>query len=74
MDRELYAHLQKAGYELIIDEVLETVTIYKGLDPDDLQVMLNEEMVSIDSRTRRLVEPSQVAQLRRGVPPYPSTL
>ena len=40
MDRELYAKLQKAGYELIIDEVLETVTIYKGLDPDDLQVML----------------------------------
>ena len=54
MDRELYAKLQKAGYELIIDEVLETVTIYKGLDPDDLQVMLNEEMVSIDPRTRRL--------------------
>jgi hypothetical protein len=54
MDRELYAKLQKAGYELIVDEVLETVTIYKGLDPDDLQVMLNEEMVSIDPRTRRL--------------------
>jgi hypothetical protein len=54
MDRELYVKLQKAGYELIIDEVLETVTIYKGLDPDDLQVMLNEEMVSIDPRTRRL--------------------
>lgn len=54
MDRELYAKLQKAGYELIIDEVLETVTIYKGLDPDDLQVMLNEEMVSIDPRSRRL--------------------
>jgi hypothetical protein len=54
MDRELYAKLRKAGYELIIDEVLETVTIYKGLDPDDLQVMLNEEMVSIDPRTRRL--------------------
>jgi hypothetical protein len=54
MDRELYAKLQKAGYELIIDEVLETVTIYKGLDPDDLQVMLNEGMVSIDPRTRRL--------------------
>ena len=54
MDRELYAKLQKAGDELIIDEVLETVTIYKGLDPDDLQVMLNEEMVSIDPRTRRL--------------------
>ncbi len=75
MDRELYAKLQKAGYELIIDEVLETVTIYKGLDPDDLQVMLNEEMVTIDrSDTSARLEPNQVAQLRRGVPPHPSTL
>ena len=33
MDRDLYAKLHAAGYELIIDEVLETVTIYKGCPP-----------------------------------------
>jgi hypothetical protein len=54
MDRELYAKLHAQGYELVIDEVLETVTLYKGLTLVDLGILKNEGMVSVDSHTWRL--------------------
>jgi hypothetical protein len=54
MDRELYAKLQAQGYELIIDEVLETVTIYKGLNHEDLQMLQDQGYVSVDPLTWRL--------------------
>jgi hypothetical protein len=54
MDRELYAKLQAQGHELIIDEVLETVTIYKGLNHEDLQMLQDQGYVSVDPLTWRL--------------------
>jgi hypothetical protein len=54
MDRALYAKLQDAGYELIIDEVLETVTLYKGLSSHDRGILFDQRMVSVDPETWRL--------------------
>jgi hypothetical protein len=55
MDRDLYAKPQAAGYELIIDEALETVTLYKGLSTHDLGILKDQNMVSVDPETWRLV-------------------
>ena len=54
MDRDLYAKLQAAGYELIIDEVLETVTLYKGLSSYDRGILFDQKMVDVDPDTWRL--------------------
>jgi hypothetical protein len=54
MDRDLYAKLREAGYELIIDEVLETVTLYKGLSIHDRAILRDQNMVSVDPDTWRL--------------------
>jgi hypothetical protein len=50
MDRDLYAKIQAAGYELVIDEVLETVTLYKGLSAHDRGILFDQNMVSVDPR------------------------
>ena len=54
MDRDLYAKLSEAGYELIIDEVLETVTLYKGLSAHDRAILRDQNMTSVDPITWRL--------------------
>jgi hypothetical protein len=54
MDRATYAAIAAAGYTLIIDEVLTTVDLYKGLVGRDRDIMFAQDMVSINKETWRL--------------------
>lgn len=52
MDRECLGYIDKKKYVLILDEVLDAASVYKGLEKDDLTLLQNADYLSIDDTGR----------------------
>lgn len=54
LTRETYSKLIKAGYSLVIDEVLNCVELYTGLTKKDQEHLFSIGMVKVDPDTKKL--------------------
>jgi hypothetical protein len=55
LTRDIYAMLKERNYVLIIDEVLDAVSMFNELSVKDRDILFAQKMVSVDPRTKRLV-------------------
>lgn len=54
LNKEIYTLLKDAGYTLVIDEVLDAVTMYSNLTKKDKDLLLSMDMVRVDPDSSRL--------------------
>lgn len=54
LNRDIYAKLQKHGYVLVIDEVLDCVDMFSSLKRKDLKLLFDTNMVLVDDTTKKL--------------------
>lgn len=54
LTRQTYSQLTKAGYTLVIDEVLNCVELYNGLTKKDQEHLFTAGMIKVDPDTKKL--------------------
>jgi hypothetical protein len=54
LNRDIYEKVKEQNYTLIIDEVLDCVTMYDGLSTSDRNLLLKDHLVYAEPDTKRL--------------------
>jgi hypothetical protein len=54
LNRDIYRKLREQNYILVIDEVLDCVTMFEGLSASDRKLLFRDHLVYVDPDTKRL--------------------